>query len=42
MQQDWQVPMPQAIARSTATWHSIPRSIAICATRFIMGSGPQV
>ena len=42
MQQLWQVPMPQAIARSTATWHWISRAIAISATRFIMGSGPQV
>jgi hypothetical protein len=42
MQQLWQVPIPQAIARSTATWHSMPRCSAICATRFIMGSGPQV
>ncbi len=42
MTQLWQVPIPQAIARSTATWHSSPRSAAIAATRFIIGSGPQV
>ena len=42
MQQDWHDPMPQAIARSTATWHSMPRCTAMCATRFIIGSGPHV
>ena len=42
MQQDWHVPIPQAIARSTAIWHSRPRQAAISATRFIIGSGPQV
>jgi hypothetical protein len=42
MQQLWQVPMPQAIARSAATWHSIPRDIAMSATRFIISSGPQL
>ena len=42
MQQLWHVPIPHAIARSTATWHSKPRAAAISATRFIMGSGPQV
>ena len=33
MQQLWQVPIPHAIARSTATWHSRPRVAAISATR---------
>src|SRR5688500_2727599 len=42
MQQLWHVPIPHAIARSTATWHSIPRAAAMSATRRIIGSGPQV
>jgi hypothetical protein len=42
MQQLWHVPMPQAIARSTAIWQGMENFAAISATRFIIGSGPQV
>ena len=42
MTQLWHVPIPHAIARSTATWHSNPWRAAISATRFIIGSGPHV
>ena len=38
MQHDWQVPMPQAIARSTAIWQGMLRAIAMSATAFIIDS----